>query len=434
MKSTPSFILCATDFSPRAVAAATVAAQLARGRSEKLRLVHVSAARTASALGTARKRLADEVQRLAGSGTEVEPFFLQGARPTAVLVDHIRGSHPELVVVGSDAKGAFDRWAIGSFSEKVAESSPVPTLVIRNSAGFDRWDWTKHRLAILLAVDLYATSDAVLRWAKHFQLAGPCDLVVCHINARMPTVEESAVAPGRPVNPPELQARLERELRKKVRDQIGDDAGTMVVRPFFGDPAPCIVEIAGETRAHVIAVGTHQRHGLGRLARFSVSRELLHGSGMNVMCVPVTAEFDPRDAHLPDLRRVLVATDFSEVGNTAIPFACGACAVGGQVKLLHVAMPQFRRSRIDRTIELREKLRGLIPNEFGARGQPPLCEAIEERDVAAAICAEAEKFSADLVCLASHGLGASRALHGSVTKAVLKKIRRPLLVVRRADE
>jgi nucleotide-binding universal stress UspA family protein len=36
--------------------------------------------------------------------------------------------------------------------------------------------------------------------------------------------------------------------------------------------------------------------------------------------------------------------------------------------------------------------------------------------------------------MASHGLGASRALHGSVTKAVLKKIRRPLLVIRRPEE
>jgi nucleotide-binding universal stress UspA family protein len=59
---------------------------------------------------------------------------------------------------------------------------------------------------------------------------------------------------------------------------------------------------------------------------------------------------------------------------------------------------------------------------------------LEARDVAQAICGEADRFGADLVCLSSHGLGASRALHGSVTKAVLKKIRRPLLVIRRPDE
>jgi nucleotide-binding universal stress UspA family protein len=84
--------------------------------------------------------------------------------------------------------------------------------------------------------------------------------------------------------------------------------------------------------------------------------------------------------------------------------------------------------------DLREQLRGLIPYETGARCQPPQIEVLESRDVAAAICEEAERFGADLVCLASHGLGASRALHGSVTKSVLKKIRRPLLVIRRPEE
>ena len=73
------------------------------------------------------------------------------------------------------------------------------------------------------------------------------------------------------------------------------------------------------------------------------------------------------------------------------------------------------------------------PLQLVARGQPAECEVLESREVAAAICREAERFGADLVCLASHGRGASRAWHGSVTKAVLKQNRRPLLVIRRPD-
>jgi nucleotide-binding universal stress UspA family protein len=76
----------------------------------------------------------------------------------------------------------------------------------------------------------------------------------------------------------------------------------------------------------------------------------------------------------------------------------------------------------------------LVPNEMAARAQPTEVEVLEDRDVAGALCAEAERFGADLVCLASHGLGGSRALHGSVAKSMLKAIRRPLLVIRRPDE
>jgi nucleotide-binding universal stress UspA family protein len=437
MNPTTSFILCSTDFSPASNDAANVAAKIALGRSEKLRLVHASEATTDSALTIVRKRLDLETRRLRDLGAEVDPLLLESSRPSEAVLGYIRAEMPTLVVLASGVKGPIDRWALGSFSEKVAEAAPVPTLVVRNPAAFASWDWIKDRLTVLLALDLNATSDVVLRWAKEFRLAGPCDILSCYVNHRAPTVEEATVAPGRPVNPPALQSRLERELHKKVRDQLGDDASTVIVRPYFGDPAPCIVEIATEKKAQVIAVGTHQRHGLGRLAQFSVSRELLHHSATNVVCVPVTAKFDPREAHLPEFRRVLVATDFSDLGNAAVPFACAACAIGGMVKIIHVAAPRLsslRKAGSGWETDLREQLRGLIPYETGARCQPPEVEVLESRDVAAAICREAERFGADLVCLASHGLGGSRALHGSVTKGVLKKIRRPLLVIRRPEE
>lgn len=433
MNSPRRYILCATDFSPPAGEAAMVAAKLALRRSEGLRLAHATGVMGADLKGDAKKRLEAEAVRLRRTGVEVETMLLQGGKPATALIDAIRAEPPVLVVVASGTKGALDRWALGSFSEQVAESSPAPTLVLRNASAFDTWDWTNDRLKILLALDLHSTSDVVLRWAKEFQLAGPCDLVSCYINRRMPTVEEAAEAPGRPVNPPAVQSRLEREVKKKVRDQLGDDASEVIVRPFFGDPATCIMEIAREVKAPVIAVGTHQRHGLARLGQFSVSRELLHLVGSNVVCVPVSAKFDPREAHLPDFRRVLVATDFSELGNAAVPYACATCAIGGLVRIVHVVSTR-RRAAKGGPADLREQLTSLIPRETGARCQPPEVAVLEDNDPADAICREAERFGADVVCLASHGLGASRALHGSVTKAVLKKIRRPLLVIRRPEE
>lgn len=429
MKPNRSSILCATDFSAPAGAAAGVAAKLALRRSEKLLLVHAAEARPADAPALQR-RLEREALRLRETGAEVEPVLLRGRCPTETLLDCIRAQAPSLVVVGCGVKGPLDRWALGSFSEKIAEASPVPTLVVRNPAAFDAWDWTRSRLTILLALDFTASSDVVLRWGKKFQCVGPCDFIACHVNYRLPTMDDET--PMR--NPEALQARLERDLRKKVRDQFGDDAVPLVVRPNFGDAGPAVAEIAAEKKAHLIAVGTHQRHGIYRLAQFSVSRDILHLAAVNIVCVPVTATFDAREAHIPEFRRVLVATDFSELGNTAVPYACAACAIGGLVKLVHVMTPRESRRRATATAsDLRMRLRELIPDETGARCQPPEVQVLAGRDVARAICDEAERFGADIVCLASHGLGASRALHGSVTKAVLERLRRPLLVVRRPE-
>ena len=430
MNAKKSSILCATDFSPHANEAATVAAKIALRRGEKLRLIHITHSPRASVLTTLRSRLDSELDRLQKSGFEAEALLLNGSRPADELVAYIRREPASLVVVGCGVKSPMDRWARGSFSEQIAESSPVPTLVVRNPAVFDSWDWSKGRLRVLLALDFYSSSDVVLRWAKQFQIAGPCDFVACHVNWRMPSPDEYAEAAGVPVNPPTIQRRLERDLKKKIRDQMGDDSVELVVRPYFGDVGPPIVELAAEKKAQLIVVGAHQRHGIRRLAQFSVSREVLHQSSTNVICVPITASFDPREAHLPEFRRVLVATDFSELGNSAIPVSCAACSIGGLVRIVHVVPASKRRAGGNHE----EQLRALIPNETGARCRPPEVGVLENDDVAKAICVEAETFGADVVCMASHGVGVSRALHGSVTRAVLKRLRRPLLIIRRPDE
>ncbi|MEO6002676.1 MAG: universal stress protein [Opitutus sp.] len=436
MNSKKRAILLASDFSPQANDAATVAVKLALRRGESLQLVHVTDSPRASERSILSDRLEVETERLKKLGVVVESLLLDDGKDLEALVAHIRTEQPSLVVVGCGLKGPLDRWALGSFSERLAESSPVPTLVVRHPSAFDSWDWTKSPLSVLLALDFYTSSDVVLRWAKQFRVAGPCDFTACHVNWRLPTTEESTTG-VRPFNLDAVQHRLERDLRKKVRDQIGDESIDVVVRPYFGDPGPGLVEIAQKKNVQLIAIGTHQRHGLHRLAQFSVSREVLQQSEINVICVPVLSTFDAREAHIPDFHRVLVATDFSELGNTAIPYACAACCIGGLVKIVHVAPsrpPTNRRAGTAWACDLREQLQALVPNETGARCQPPVVEVLEGSDVAEAICREADHFGADVVCLASHGLGASRALHGSVTKAVLKRLRRPLLVVRRPDE
>lgn len=435
MNPNRSFILCATDFSLPASAATTVAAKLARHRGEQLRLIHVTAEARRSARIVLRGRLEAETARLPQGG-DVEPRLLLSLCPAGELLDYIRSERPSLVVLGGGAADPENRRGLGRFAERIAEGSPVPTLIVRDPAVFDEWDWRKARLSVMLALDFYPSSDVVLRWAKQFQMAGPCDLTACHVNWRVPTMGKTTGASGALMNPPAVQAQLERDLQKKVRDQLGSVSVPVIVRPYFGDPGPGLVEIAAANKVQLIAVGAHQRHGIHRLAQFSVSRDVLHRSGMNVVCVPVTAAFDAREAHLPDFQRVLVATDFSELGNTAIPFACTLCS-GGLVRIVHVATSRVRsRSHpaTDGSADLAERLRDLIPRETGAHCQPPEVAVLEDTDVAAAICAEAERFGADVVCLASHGLGVSRALHGSVTKTVLKRLRRPLLIVRRPEE
>ena len=118
------FILCATDFSDHAVAAATVAGKLALRRAENLRLVHVIDATSIGALNTTRKRLEGEARRLRQAGTAVEAVLLEGLRPVKILVDYIRLHSPVLLVMSSAVLPTHDRWTVGSMAEQLAEASP----------------------------------------------------------------------------------------------------------------------------------------------------------------------------------------------------------------------------------------------------------------------------------------------------------------------
>jgi nucleotide-binding universal stress UspA family protein len=436
MSSNRPVVVCATDFSDRANHAADAAAKVAAGRSEPLLMVHVTSSRDREALAWVKERLQSEVERLVASGTPAESVLLEGDSPLDALLDFIQAERPALVVVASESKGPVDRWALGSFSEQLAQSSPVPTLVLRDPGPFRDWSWTGRSLKILAALDLKAGSESVLRWVKELGRSGPYDVVACHFNEIIPQLREDlqpAYIQLQATNPPALQLQLEREVKRLVRDHLGSEVTQVIVKPLFGALSWRIFESAREVNADLIVVGPHQRHGISRLFHGSVSRALLHEAGLNMVCVPTHAAFDPKEARIPEYHRVLVATDFSELGNAAIPFACGACCIGGIVRIIHVEKPARKTTSPVAAAEVRQRLRGLIPVATGARCQPPQVAVLEDRSPAAAICAEADRFGADLVCLASHGLGASRALHGSVTKAVLKKLRRPLLVIRRPD-
>lgn len=426
-------VVCATDFSLRATEAATVAAKIALAQSGSICLVHVADAHETVAVADAQRSLQSAADTLRKSGVTVEPRLLRGADAAGTFVDFVRDETPGLVVVAAAGKSPLDRWAFGSFSERVAQLSTVPTLVVRDPAPFSGWSWTENRLNIFAALDLKTDSVAVLLWLKSLSSIGPYNLLPCHVTWRPRPVEESLSAA------PELRTsereRLERELKKQVRDNLGADFPKVDVRATYADVASCLVEAARESDAHLIVVGTHQRRGLSLQFHGSVSRALLRESGMNVLCIPTAAKFDPREAHIPEFRRVLVATDLSELGNAAVPYACAVCSTGGVVEVVHVAPPRgaLCAPRSGDPPELRDRLLSLIPNESIARCQPLEVAVLESSDVSAAICEEAERFGADVVCLSSHGLGVSRLLHGSVTKAVLNHIRRPVFVLRRPE-
>jgi nucleotide-binding universal stress UspA family protein len=205
-----------------------------------------------------------------------------------------------------------------------------------------------------------------------------------------------------------------------------------------------LLEMAKHERADLVVAGTHQRHGLERLSHpLSMSRTLLRFAPTNVLLVPESraVPLRPRGA----VSRVLVATDLSWASNQAVPHGYALLPHGGTLRLLHVVHPlalpggefdqgiarSLTRTRHASVLQqCEQELRALTLEEADAPGVVSEIEIVEHREPAVAIAQAAERFGADVVCLAAHE---ADSVFGRIFKShiqsLLAKSSRPLLIV-----
>lgn len=437
-------VLCGTDFSKAAAQAADVACALAKCLHAPLELVHVHAPLKGP---PPERKLSAEATRLRQHGVEIHETMLEGVADEA-MVKQAKRKSCQLVVVASLGKRGLERWVLGSVSERTAERSTVPTLVVRDSAPFLAWTRGERALKVFVAFNHTPTSEAALIWVKNLQAIGPFELVVGYVDSPPEQLARlgSAGALSLVGNPPDLQSILERELKARVMELLGPHAARIRVEPNWGRPDAPLAGMAMQESADLVVGGSHQYHGFERLWKTSVSSGLLHSAAMSVAVVPLTTGKLKTVGIAPTIRKVLTTTDFSDLANLAIPHAYSLLRSGGTLHLITVIHPhelpggEFAQGPLDRDFEkqhakyigiCQEKLRALIPAEAVVRGIQTEVEVVEHADAGVGISQAAERFGADVICMGTHGgSGLLKLLPGSVAQKMLARSSRPLLLVR----
>ncbi len=382
----------------------------------------------------ARSDLEKEAARLRALGTEVETKLLSGS-VFDELVTATVDCQGRIMVLGAVGHGLARRLLVGSVAERTAETSPIPTLIVRPGSRLGLWLRGEHPLKILVGCDFSAASDSALRWLNELQQIGPCATTVLYIDWPPDEAERLGYRGPMPLtkNPAEIQKVLERDLAEHVALHLPGENVAVIVEPTWGHPAGHFFEVVEREKMDLVVVGTHHRHAWSQLRFGSVSRSILHHAKVSVAVVPSLEDHPPRS--VPKLERVLAATDFSALGDSAIPYACSILSRGGTLKILHVIQPpgtaEKGQPRPEKeNPELLSQLRSLVPADARHRfGIEP--EIIASADAAEAIRQTAERFNADLICLGSHGRsGLAKTFLGSVAQAVMAGSRRPVLIVR----
>lgn len=423
-------IVCGTDFSSPAAKAADVAAAMALRLDTPLLLVHgidehgeLPTAYWAGMAEALRGRLHEEAGRVRRTGAKVEEILAASAPEDGVAIRAER-VNARFIVLGASGYGALLRWGVGSVSERIAESAWVPTLVLHDAARIEDWARGGKPLRVFVGADFTGHSEVAMSWAGQLREIGPCEFTVGFVDqhAAERAVKSEQAMEGTPLHP-EWEDMLKFDLRERALNHFPKDALQVRVLPTTGRVDNRLLEMAAEAGADLIVIGTHQWHGLSRLRHQSVSRRILHAARTSVALVPFQHAVSASDGCASQAHRVLVATDLSPHGASAIPHAFSSLQPGGTAWLLHVAISDDEKgARL-------KQLQNLIPGDAIQHGFKVETEVVVDPDPVKTICAAAERLDVDLICVGSRAPCKRTAALGLTALGVLTHSTRPVLVV-----
>jgi nucleotide-binding universal stress UspA family protein len=447
-------VVCATNLSEASSRAAQTAAAIAQRLGEPLLLLGVRDTEHPSpegpaTLAEARQRLEDVARPLRSAHLHVLTRMLEGA-PAEVLGHDGECRTARLVVMAAEGWNNPSPWLRPPVTERVAQLTHVPVLVVRRDASLTDWAQGRRRLLVLVGVDESRSSACAVAWLRELRHIGPCDVLATAVVS--PVEERRRLGIHTPVHvekldpavrhmetlDPQAEHVLRRELSERVGELPGEGALELHLEPGFGRPADHLLHVAHARQVDLIVVGTHARGGLARLWHGSVSAGVLRHAEQSVACVPHVQE--AWRAPVPP-RAVLVPVDFSEASLRAISQARSLVRPGGRVHLLHVHRRRLaERSFLDHYGVLPEpprsrevilqRLQALVPTDSGGPSLQWTMEGVTGSDVAQAICQATEREGVDLVCLGtSDARSHEDALGEAVARELVARCRRPVMIL-----
>lgn len=277
---------------------------------------------------------------------------------------------------------------------------------------------------IIWATDFSVAGDAALAWAE--RLAGPTKARVIGIHV-VPVVPVAYGGLGFDYSVlSDVLIRQKEAAMDTLKDQLhglqrhGQESEASVEE---GGAVTRIVETAEEKKADLIVMGTRSLSPLKRFFVGSTAIGVIRTSKVPVLTVR-------RRPGPGGVRRILVTTDLSAASWKAYRFARAlADRHGAELHLLHVVeLYDYQILKEEWNTLATEIEKKLWRRVAGTSTEPRLAFA---PDAAEGIMRYANRHPADLIVMATHGLGrATRWLLGSVCERMVRDSATPVLVVR----
>src|SRR5579875_2033124 len=228
------------------------------------------------------------------------------------------------------------------------------------------------------------------------------------------------------------RAESEDELRKMIGRQATNSLKPQIVVQV-GFPAQTILDFAKKQPIDLIVMGTHGLQGLDRWMMGSVTEKVIRKAQCPVLAVrkPMHDFVVPKAADDPvQLRKILLATDFSDYGQRAFAYAISlAMEYNAELTLLHVLEDVPHGEELSAvTARLIRELEAPVPAD--ARSWCTIKSTVRVGKPYQEIVQLALDSRTDIIVLGVRGRGgADLALFGSTTYRVLELGSAPVLAV-----
>lgn len=289
-------ILVPVDFSEGSVDAFNLAVYFTKERDSKIILTHIisepqitdpvysSEYFTPSIIADLKDELEEKIKsEYIGNRKNDIGIVIRRGYPPSEIVSLINENDADLVIMGTHGRKGLTHMLLGSVTEKIIRVSKIPviTLKLGHVASPESYRIKK----ILVPYDFSELSE------KSFHLAGEI--------APFYEAEIDLVYVNQPItyypyylsenySEENVLERLDEEIKEKLDALAGKvENKNIKINTFIrrGDPYEKIIELADESSANLIVMGTHGRSGLAHVVIGSVAERVIRASNIPVMTI-----------------------------------------------------------------------------------------------------------------------------------------------------
>lgn len=218
----------------------------------------------------------------AAVGGAVEAL-VEGGDPARTIVTCAQALPADLVVMGTHGRSGFERFALGSVTEKVLRRAGPPVLTVPPTASSPI---DGPFAQVLCAVDFSPSSLTGLRYAASLAHEAGAHLAVVHV---LHTASDEHALVRQPPSVPEYWGEVEHQARRELGNldltRLANPVEVLVLR---GKPYAGILAAAAECHSDLIVLGIHARTGLDVAILGSTTNQVVRRASCPVLTVRLT--------------------------------------------------------------------------------------------------------------------------------------------------